>query len=198
MAADVGGGDGGGGRKKAKKGRAKKANPRIDMTPMVDLGFLLLTFFVLTTTMVTPKSMPVVMPEKDNIKKEDQQEVPASKVLHLLMGQKNRIFYYQAADPDPKSKKAADIKMEMTTFSKDGIRKVIAEKRREINEKWKNDKDQNPMIVLIKLADNANYKNFVDILDEMAIMEVTRFATLDISKTEIEMIGDYEKAEGLQ
>lgn len=187
MATEIHNGEG---REGPKKGRATLPNPRIDMTPMVDLGFLLLTFFVLTTTMVTPKSMAVVMPEPNP---HIELPLPVSKVLQLVIGQKNRIYYYQADDAS-----AIEAKMQMTTFSKDGIRRVIADKRRAINKQWQSAADPHPMIVLIKLADNANYKNFVDILDEMAIMDVKRFATLDISQAEVEMVGAYDRAAGLQ
>ena len=117
MAADVGGG--GGGKKKGKKGRSKKGNPRIDMTPMVDLGFLLLTFFVLTTTMSTPTTLPVIVPDTEDIKdKEPPEKIAQGKVLNLLIGGKNRIFYYQGIE---------NVELNMTTYSDKGLRPVIVD-----------------------------------------------------------------------
>ncbi len=203
MAAEVGGDSGGGKKGKTKKGRGKKATPRIDMTPMVDLGFLLLTFFVLTTTMATPKSMPVVMPEKDDVTQEDKPKIAASKVLILMLGDKDRIYYYQPVDGDEEVQAAGrrgrqavkeSISLNTTGYGTEGIRKVIFETRKKVDEKW-GKKDE--MIVLIKPMDVSTYKNFVDILDEMSITQQARYATVEASKEEIDLIEDYKKAEGL-
>ena len=79
-----------GGHKKGKKVRSKKISTRIDFTPMVDLGFLLITFFMLTTTLQKPQTMQIFLPEKaDDI---DQPKVKESKVLTLLLGKNDKEF----------------------------------------------------------------------------------------------------------
>src|ERR1044071_4850363 len=93
MASIEEGGDGG-----HKKGpgvkKAKKLSTRVDMTPMVDLGFLLITFFIFTTTMQTPSTMKLNMP-KDTKKEEEQNKAKASGALTILLGKDNHVFYYE-------------------------------------------------------------------------------------------------------
>src|SRR4029079_35113 len=90
--AELGGG-GGGGHKKGGKVRSKKASTRIDMTPMVDLAFLLLTFFVLTSTLNKPQTMEITMPEKPK----DETEVPKvneKDVLTIVLGENDKVYWY--------------------------------------------------------------------------------------------------------
>jgi biopolymer transport protein ExbD len=192
MAADVGGGDSGHGKKKAKKGRGKKANPRIDMTPMVDLGFLLLTFFVLTTTMNTPKSLPIVMPDKvRDIDVTPPDKIAQSKVLTFLCADGNRLFWYRREGDEAD----AEANLNLTTYSAEGVRKVIKEQRKAINEKWVTDKDKDPSIILIKLADDSVFSNMVDLLDEMAIVDQKKYMMVDITKDELDLIKLYEESQ---
>ncbi len=183
MAAEVGG-DGGAPKKGKKqgKGRKPKKRPRIDMTPMVDLGFLLLTFFVLTTTMSTPNTMPVVVPPK--IEKEEDVEVPKiseTKVITLLVGAK-RVYYYTGIEKP---------ELRTTDFSpKTGIRKVLLERRSEVESRHGKDE----MIVIIKMLDEARYKDFVDILDEMAIIQQKKYALVDITPEEKDLVEEYKKS----
>lgn len=189
MAAEVGGG--GGGKKKGKKGRKKKGNPRIDMTPMVDLGFLLLTFFVLTTTMSTPTTMPVVVPaDEEKIDQKDKDKVSEEKVLNILLTGKDRVYWYKGLK---------DVKLNLTTFAEKGIRKTIFEKREEVKKSGLFDlvKDPDPMIVMVKLSDDASYKNMVDILDEMNITEQKKYMLLDVTRDEAELIKGYEESQSL-
>jgi|NOAtaT_7_FD_contig_31_2710801_length_1540_multi_6_in_0_out_0_1 biopolymer transport protein ExbD len=204
--ADVNTGDDGGGGKHKGKVRAKKSSTRIDMTPMVDLAFLLLTFFMLTTTFNKPKAMEINMPIKD--KTVDPPKIPGKQTLTLLLSDKNRIYWYIGAD-DPNLPPA----VEYTNFSANGIRKLLIEKNTEINstfsrvEKLKEDfkkgqidekkykeesikvkAEKKALIVLIKADDSSTYKNLVDILDEMSICNIGRYAIVDITASEIEMI----------
>jgi biopolymer transport protein ExbD len=157
----------GGGDKKGKV-RSKKASTKIDMTPMVDLAFLLLTFFMLATTFSKPQTMEITMPEKP--KKEEQQPlVNEKKVLTLILGKNDRIFWYVGI---------TNPKVEIANFSANGIRKVLLQKNQEIRN----------MIVLIKPDDTSNYKNMVDILDEMTISNIQRYALVDITPVEKELI----------
>lgn len=189
MAADVGGGDGG--KKKGKKGRKKKSNPRIDMTPMVDLGFLLLTFFVLTTTMSTPTTMPVVVPaDEEKVEKDERDKVSKEKILNILLTGKDRAYWYRYKD---------DIQLNLTNYSDKGIRQALLNNRKDIQNSGLFDltKDPDPMIVLIKLSDDASYKNMVDILDEMNITEQKKYMLLDITREEVELVKGYEENQSL-
>jgi biopolymer transport protein ExbD len=161
-------GGGGGGHKKGGKVRSKKTSTRIDMTPMVDLAFLLLTFFILTTTLSKPQTMEITMPEK--LKKEDvQTEVNEKKVLTIVLGDNDKAFWYVGIT-EPRAEKV--------DFSKDGIRKVLLKKNSEIRE----------MIVLIKAMDQSKYKNMVDILDEMTICNIKRYAIVDITSADKDIV----------
>jgi biopolymer transport protein ExbD len=211
--ADVNTGDGGGGDKKHGKRRAKKSSTRIDMTPMVDLGFLLLTFFILTTTFNKPQAMEISMPVKDeNLKIEDQNKVPAEHTFNMLLTQNNVVYwYFGMADPNLGALPA----LNKTSYSKDGLRKVlITENNKRHNlyaqiEIWKKEveegklkKDEykikvkeyrekfkiSTLVVLIKPDKDAKYKNIVDALDEMAICNVGTFALLESTPVEDQMI----------
>jgi biopolymer transport protein ExbD len=160
----------GGGGKKDGKVRSKKSSTKIDMTPMVDLAFLLLTFFMLTTTFNKPQTMEVTMPEKP--KEEEKQPLVNEKhVLTVVLDEQDKVYWYVGI---------TDPKVSLTDFSAAGIRKVLTEKNAEIKD----------MIVLIKPSDRSKYKNVVDILDEMAISNVKRFALVDITPTDEELIKD--------
>ena len=200
-----------GSEKKHKKIRAKKSSTHIDMTPMVDLAFLLLTFFMLTTTFSKPKTMDITMPVKDQIKEEDRTKVPASQTLSVLLTENDRIIWYMGVD-DPSQPPETNI----ASFSLKGansIHKVLLEKNqlvfnqvqavKDSVEKGliKNDKDEikkhiaavkaaekKGLIVLIKPDDKSKYKNLVDILDEMIVTNVARYAIVDVSESELELI----------
>ncbi|HLZ16058.1 MAG TPA: biopolymer transporter ExbD [Cyclobacteriaceae bacterium] len=165
MAEIQGGGDGG---KKGGKIRSKKTSTRIDMTPMVDLAFLLLTFFVLTSTLSKPQTMEVTLPEKPK-ENDKQPEVNEKKVLTLVLGANDKVYWYVGIT-DPEVKRA--------DFSKDGIRKILLEKKAAIRD----------LIVLIKAMDESKYKNMVDILDEMTISSIQRFAIVDITSVDKELV----------
>jgi biopolymer transport protein ExbD len=162
---------GGGGHKKGpgvKKG--KKLSTRVDLTPMVDLGFLLITFFVFTTTISQPTAMRLALPD-DKVRDEDQNKIKQSGALTLLLGKDNNVFYYEGElAPDASNFKASDFK---------NIRKVILDKKQQA--------DTN-LVVVIKPNDESTYKNFIDILDEMSINVVKRYAVVDISPVEVDLI----------
>src|ERR1700741_439227 len=114
-------GGGGGGKHKGGKPKGKKMSTRVDFTPMVDLGFLLITFFMLTTTLNKPQTMEINMPVKDKIPEEEVNKIKESQAMTLILGDKNRIYYYMGI---------TDPKVEATNFGKDGIRKILLEKNR--------------------------------------------------------------------
>jgi len=167
----------GGGHKKGpgvKKG--KKLSTRVDLTPMVDLGFLLITFFIFTTTMSQPTAMRLFLP-KDTEKPEDQNKVKASGALSIFLGKANSVFYYEGElAPDGSNFKSSSFK---------DIRDVI------INKKKSTSPDD--FVVVIKPTPEATYKNTVDILDEMTINDVKRYALVDIFPTEQDLVTASEK-----
>ncbi len=170
--------DSGGGHGHGKgKIRAKKASTKVDFTPMVDLGFLLITFFMLTTTLNKPQTMEINMPVKDDT--EVPQKVKESQTLTLILGEKNRVYYYQGLE-NPEVKYA--------NFSATGIRKVLIEKDKEIRATG-----LDGIIVLIKATDKSRYKNLVDILDEMKITDTKRYAIVDIQPAELEMLANVKE-----
>jgi biopolymer transport protein ExbD len=162
---------GGGGHKKGpgvKKG--KKLSTRVDLTPMCDLGFLLITFFVFTTTISQPTAMRLALPD-DKVKAEDQNKIKQSGALTILLGNNNNVFYYEGElAPDASNFTASNFK---------DIRNEIIRKKQQA--------DTN-LVVVIKPNDESTYKNFIDILDEMSINVVKRYAVVDISDVEDQLI----------
>jgi biopolymer transport protein ExbD len=203
---DTGGGDGG-----HKKGpgvkKAKRLSTRVDMTPMCDLGFLLITFFIFTTTMQTPTTMDLNMP-KDTQKKEEQTEVKQSGALTIMLGKGNQVYYYTGQLEVTEGKN----NFMQTTFK--GIRDIIINKRKEVMSRYVTDpeceakalKDGKPadycrdkdFVVIIKPDADATYKNTVDILDEMTINNVKRFAMIKIVDDELKLIKRTEETSGIK
>lgn len=190
---DTGGGDSG-----HKKGpgvkKAKKLSTRIDMTPLVDLGFLLITFFIFTATMSTPTTMRLIMP-KDEKDPEKQTEVKESSALTILMGKGNGIYYYEG------QLQADGSNFNSSTYK--DIREVIQNKRTSVMQQGRSlgyhqdslDKD---LVVVIKPNQDATYKNTVDVLDEMTINNIRRFAIVDITKPENDAIALTEQRNGIR
>ncbi len=147
----------------------KKGAPRVDMTPMVDLGFLLITFFMLTTTMSQQAGMDIQMPFDDGKNKENT-KIKESNALTILLGKNNKVFYYQGLN---------EPELKLTTFKPDGIRKLLIQKKAEIGEK---------MFVLIKPLPKASYQNIVDILDELAITAVPSYTLTKVAKEDQELV----------
>jgi len=194
------GGGGGGHKKGPGVKKAKKLSTRVDMTPMVDLGFLLITFFIFTATMSSPTTMDLNMP-KDTEKKEEETKIKQSGALTILLGANDQIFYYEGELlPDGSNFKSASFKTIRDIIinkKKDVIKNYRPdEKSEEIKQKakakgdpdWENaDKDKD-FVVVIKPNEDATYKNTVDILDEMTINNVKRFAMVKISDTERDLV----------
>lgn len=186
-----------GGGKKHQGTKSKKLSTRVDMTPMVDLGFLLITFFMLTTTMSKPKTMDLVMP-KDTEKEEEQNKVKESTALTILLGKKDQVYYYEGLAQDPNASSNPDFFKATSFANTNGIRDVIIKKRDEVS-KFRNAKGEpEDVVVLIKADDGSTYKNFVDLLDEMAINRIQRYATVDISDQDKQWIKATETSNGIQ
>jgi biopolymer transport protein ExbD len=199
------------------KKKAKKHAPHIDMTPMVDLMCLLITFFMLTTAFSKAKIMEINLPEKLKDKNIEPPKISASRTLNIILGPDNKIYWY------PGTVKPEDYNnlppMQQTDFSANGIRPLLLERNRSLFKKIKDfenqvvsgkivmaqdsvqksisrlktDDDTGP-IVLIKAYKKATYGNFVDILDEMNICGIARYTFVDIAFYENTMV---ERAAGL-
>ena len=194
-----------GGKKKPKKGEA-----RVDMTPMVDLMSLLITFFMLTAAFSKPKVMEIVLPEKiKDTEKVDPPKIAESRTLNIILGPEDKVFWYPGkADPDVTV-------LQETNFSDEGIRQILLDRNRALFRKiadfedqvirgeieikqdsmrsaisqLKKDDDTGP-IVLIKAYKTARYKNFVDIIDEMSIVGIARYTFTDIDWIEEKLVVD--------
>ncbi|QHS62281.1 ExbD/TolR family protein [Chitinophaga agri] len=184
-----------GGKGKHQGTKSKKQSTRVDMTPMVDLGFLLITFFMLTTTMSKPKTMDLIMP-KDTENEKDQNKVKESTALTILLGKKDRVYYYEGLAQDPNASANPDFFKATTFANTGGIRDVIIKKRDEVSQLRNSKGEPEDVVVIIKADDDATYKDFVDILDEMAINRIQRYATVDISDQDKTWIKQTEAANG--
>lgn len=155
-------------RKRTGMKKGKKLSTRVDLTPMVDLGFLLITFFIFTTTMSEAMAMGINLPS-------DKPVYPptltaASKTISLILGDNNSITYYNGDD----------VKANFTTnYTAKGIRDVLINKQHSLG------KDSKKMVVLIKPTNKASYANVVDILDEMAINGVKTYVLMEPDSKEL-------------
>jgi biopolymer transport protein ExbD len=185
---------GGGGHKKGGVKKAKKLSTRVDLTPMVDLGFLLITFFIFTTTMSKPKTMEINMPFKDeNMKKDEQSKVKESTALTLLLSKNHRVYYYEGIGSDP----ATPPKVEVTGFKNPGgIRDIIIDKKNRVDALVRSGALQptDKTTILIKPDANSTYEDFVNIIDEMSINGIQVYAVVDISDVDREFIALTEAA----
>lgn len=171
------------------KVRAKKMSTRVDMTPMVDLGFLLITFFMLATTLSKPTSMTLTVPDKQEDQKEQETEpLKASKVLTVFLGRNDDVFLLDgiAADDDK-----AVTELKTVRFGTE-LRDAIFKSQTRINSQNEKDAEGNlPFVVVIKPTEVSTYKNVVDILDEMAITKTKRYAMVDyLTPSEQKILGD--------
>jgi biopolymer transport protein ExbD len=198
-----------GGKKGPGVKKAKKLSTRVDMTPMVDLGFLLITFFVFTATMSSPTTLDLNMP-KDIKKQEEQTEVKESSVLTIMLGKGDQVYYYEG-------KLVVDAtgnNFKQTTFK--GIRDIIVNKKKEVMDRYYQRPDpaceakakaegkpisncaDKDFVVIIKPSDDATYRNTVDILDEMTINQVRTYAMVKIADVEFELIKKTEESNGIK
>ena len=169
----------GGGKKKGGKVRSKKQSTRVDLTAMVDLAFLLLTFFMLTTTLAKPQAMDLAMPDKE---KQDQQEltIADNRTMTILLGAGNRLEWYMGLVDKPMTPPQVD------NYGRNGIRKALIENAKKVIATTGD--PSKGLIVLIKPSDQSNYRNFVDILDEMKVSNIERYAIVEISDPDIALL----------
>jgi biopolymer transport protein ExbD len=192
------------GKKGKKKPKAKKHGTRVDLTPMVDLGFLLITFFMLTTSMLKPQSMDLSVPSKD-AKEEDQSKLKASQAITILLGKENKLYYFFGTQEN-----GVDPELVVTDYSSTGVRQMLLNRNSEVMAlvtKLKEDKfnrkvskedydkklseyksSKTAPMVVIKATDESTYENLVDILDEMQICNIARYALVDITPYDLGLI----------
>ncbi len=197
---------GGGGKKKA-----KKLLPHMDMTPMVDLMMLLITFFMLTTSLSKAKVMEITLPDKITDPDQDAPKISASRTLNIILGPDDKLYWYPGAVKEEDFDNLPPLRE--TDYSADGVRKLLLERNRALAKKiddfnkefiagririsqdslqkaigaLKRDDDTGP-IVLVKAYKKSNYGNFVDILDEMNITGIARYTFMKIAWYEERMV----------
>ena len=147
----------------------KKKIIRVDMTPMVDLGFLLITFFMLATSFSKPNVIDLGLPAGGQ---ESGTVIDVKNQITFIIGKDNRVFYYQGEKKDLNTNMLKE-----TTFSNSGITKIIETAK-------ENAPKKELFTVIIKPTDDAKYKNFVDMLDEMEITKSDRYGISEISDIE--------------
>lgn len=184
------------------KSKQKKFAVRVDFTPMVDMNMLLITFFMLCTTLSKPQTMEISMPSNDkNITEQQKSMVKASQAITLLLGADNKLYYYEG---EPNYKDYTSLKE--TSYTPDGIRSILLQKnaaavnkvralkqqkldlkiseeeyRKQVSE-IKSGKDT--PTVIIKATDDASYKNLIDALDEMQICNIGKYVITDIAEAD--------------
>jgi biopolymer transport protein ExbD len=201
--------EGGGGGHKGGKKRAKKLSTRVDMTPMVDLAFLLLTFFVLTATFSKPKSMELTFPAPTP---PDVKPQEIKKGITFLLTKDDRIFYYEGQFRQADDDKGKKTTLSELDFSQGSLHKYLLEKNKEMQDKIRaldgqHEKkqladttfkrmvrevkaDKNSYTYLIKADDQATYKNVIDLIDELNINVVGKYVMVDLMKPELDLINE--------
>ncbi len=193
---------------KARKEKQKKMNIRVDFTPMVDMNMLLITFFMLCTSLSKPQTMEINMPSKDDNKLDQTQKskVKESLAVTLLLSKNNEVYYYEGLPKQESLKK--------TSYDANGIREMLIKKNinvilqiKQLKEKKTNlqitqkqyddqaDKikdEKNTPTVIIKATDDAVYKNLIDALDEMQICSISKYVIVPITQQDKDMIAHYK------
>jgi biopolymer transport protein ExbD len=151
--------------------KSKKHSTRVDLTPMVDLGFLLITFFVFTTSLSTPTAMRLILP-KDT---KDSSFTAANKTISLLLTGSNTIYYYNGDSVN---------NMHVTTSANE-IRNILQQKKARVQQQYN---DAGEMVALIKPTDDCTFSNLVNTLDEMQINVIKRYVLINASEVEKSMM----------
>lgn len=196
--------------RKRKGTRQKKMTVRVDFTPMVDMNMLLITFFMLCTTLSKPQTMELSMPSNDkNITEEQQSKVKASQAITLLLAGGNKLYYYEG---EPNYKDYTSLKE--TTYGADGLRAVLLKRNSaavsRVNDLRKQKTDlkiseedyskklaeiksgKNTPTVIIKATDESSYENLIDALDEMQICSIGKYVIADMAEADRFLIKNYD------
>jgi biopolymer transport protein ExbD len=163
-----------GGGKGKKKGGQKKKSTRVDLTAMVDLAFLLITFFILTTTLNKPKAQELIMPDKDDTKQ--QLPVPESRTMTLLLGANDKLEWFVGA--------AGATPPKVIGYGKNELRKTLIDQNNAI----KASHGGQPMIVIVSPSAQSTYKNIVTVMDELNIVDIEQRAIVDILPVDIDLL----------
>lgn len=150
--------------------KCKKLSTKVDLTPMVDLGFLLITFFIFTTIIHKPKVANLIMPS--NKTDTHPTNIPESKVLQVLLASDNKVYYYFGNNV---------LNTAVTNLSSNGIRNVILKKQQQVAAKYGH---KDALILMIKPLNDCNYKNIIDILDEVQINNIKHYVLTESTKEE--------------
>lgn len=197
------------GNEKRGKSKQKKMSVRVDFTPMVDMNMLLITFFMLCTTMSKPQTMEISMPAKEDLTDDQKTKVKASEAITLLLAGDDRIFYY---DGQPNYEDYTSLKQ--TSYNADGLRAMLLQRNAAaVNEVRKLKKDKIDLkitdeeykdkvseikggkhtpTVIIKATDDASYKNLIDALDEMQICNIGKYVITDITEGDEFLIKNFD------
>jgi biopolymer transport protein ExbD len=167
-------------RKKPGFGSQIKKDLKIDMTPMVDLGFLLISFFVITTELSEPKAMDLIVPRKG-----PDMPIKYSTAVTFLPVSGNKLYYYFG---DGRDAIAQNRVFEVSHYMKDVGNIILERKRFLLDLGLKPDE----LFVMIKPGTRSNYKIVVDLLDEMVIHGVSRYAILEQEALETEFLNKQE------
>lgn len=196
--------------KKRGKGKQKKMTVRVDFTPMVDMNMLLITFFMLCTTLSKPQTMEISMPSNDkDITEQQKSMVKASQAITLLLGADNKLYYYEG---EPNYRDYTSLKE--TTYGANGLRAVLLQKNAAAVNQVRALKQQkldleitddeykkkvseiksgkNTPTVIIKATDDASYMNLIDALDEMQICNIGKYVITDIVEADEFLIKNYD------
>ncbi|SHF83896.1 outer membrane transport energization protein ExbD [Bacteroides luti] len=207
MSADVEQKDSG----KGKKGKQKKMKTRVDFTPMVDMNMLLITFFMLCTSLSKPQTMEISMPTNDKVDESQQTKVKASQAVTLILGEKDKVYYYLG-----EFKAGDNSLLQATSYTATGIRDLLLSKNRSIVAKVNDLKQQKKNLkisaeecaakiaeakeekgsptVIIKAADKSTYKNLIDALDEMQICCISKYVIVPITDGEKALLASAQGA----
>lgn len=199
------------GGKKGGKSKQKKMTVRVDFTPMVDMNMLLITFFMLCTTLSKPQTMEISMPSNDkNITEEQQSKVKASEAITLLLAGDNKLYYYEG---EPNYRDYTSLKE--SSYGADGLRAMLLNRNRAAVMQVEQLKQQKLELkiseeeykaqvseiksgsgtptVIIKATDDASYTNLIDALDEMQICNIGKYVITDIAEADEFLMENYEK-----
>ena len=199
-----------GANEKRGKSKQKKMNVRVDFTPMVDMNMLLITFFMLCTTLSKPQTMEISMPSNDkDITEQQKSMVKASQAITLLLGADNKLYYYEG---EPNYKDYTSLKE--TSYGASGLRAVLLQKnaaavnqvralkQQKLDLKITDDEykkkvseiksGKNTPTVIIKATDDASYMNLIDALDEMQICNIGKYVITDIAEADEFLMKNYE------
>ena len=186
------------------KGKQKKMTIRVDFTPMVDMNMLLITFFMLCTSLSKPQTMEISMPSNDkSITEEDQTKVKASRAITLILGGDDRVFYEDYTSLKETTYEADGLRAMLMGRNADIVAKIKALKAEKLEKKFSDEeyneramkiKDVNTApVVMIKATDDATYENLVDALDEMQICSISKYAIVDITEGDEFLLDNLEQ-----